>query len=78
MWALDKQANKYGYVLFACDWWGMSGDDVVPLLIMVANDLSNFRILPDRLHQGMLNALSLTRLMKVRVSLSVCSFFPCF
>ena len=34
---------------------------------MVGLNLSNFRIIPDRLHQGMVNSLSLMRLMKVNV-----------
>ena len=59
---LQAQANKYGYVLSACNWWGMDDTDVPTIVTMISLNLSNFRIIPDRLHQGMLNALSLMRL----------------
>lgn len=62
---LQAQADEYGYILFACNWWGMDNNDVPAIVEMMALNLSNFRIIPDRLHQGMLNALSLMRLMKV-------------
>lgn len=62
---LQTQADEYGYILFACNWWGMDSNDVPAIVEMMALNLSNFRIIPDRLHQGMLNALSLMRLMKV-------------
>jgi hypothetical protein len=61
---LQEQADRYGYVMFACNWWGMDRSDVPLIVEMVALNLSNFRIVPDRLHQGMLNALSLMRLVK--------------
>ena len=62
---LQAQADKYGYVLFACNWWGMDSADKLAVLEMITLNLSNFRIVPDRLHQGMVNALLLMRLVKV-------------
>jgi hypothetical protein len=42
----------------------MDSTDVPFIVEMITLNLSNFRIVPDRLHQGMLNALSLMRLVK--------------
>jgi hypothetical protein len=61
---LQEQADRYGYVMFACNWWGMDSTDVPSIVEMISLNLSNFRIIPDRLHQGLLNALSLMRLVK--------------
>eukprot|EP00047_Mylnosiga_fluctuans_P021609 m.106925 g.106925 ORF g.106925 m.106925 type:complete len:638 (+) comp8960_c0_seq3:39-1952(+) len=60
---LDDEANEYGYVLAATDWIGLSQWDVPYAAIMIASDLSNFAMIPDRCHQGMLNALMLMRLV---------------
>ncbi len=62
---LEAQANEYGYILFACNWWGMDEDDIPALALMMGTDLSNFRIIPDRLTQSVVNAHLLMRLMKV-------------
>lgn len=67
---LQEVADRYGYVMFACNWWGMDSSDVPLIVETIILNISNFRIVPDRLHQGMLNALSLMRLMKV----FVCTF----
>lgn len=64
---LQEVADRYGYVMFACNWWGMDSSDVPLIVETIILNISNFRIVPDRLHQGMLNALSLMRLMKVFV-----------
>ena len=61
---LQDQANQYGYVLAACDWWGMSDVDLPFVAAMLGTDLSDFRIVPDRLTQGVVNFLLLMRLMK--------------
>ena len=45
----------------------MDSTDVPFIVEMITLNLSNFRIVPDRLHQGMLNALSLMRLVKVNL-----------
>ena len=62
---LQEQANRYGYVMAACDWWGMSSEDVPAVVAMTAGDLSDFAIIPERLTQGVLNALVLMRILKV-------------
>jgi len=62
---LQEQANRYGYVMVACDWWGMSSEDVPAIVAMTSDFLSDFAIIPERLSQGVLNALMLMRIMKV-------------
>ncbi len=62
---LEAEANQYGYILFACDWWGMSQLDVPTIALMIGTNISDFSIIPDRLTQGMLNAHILMRLVKV-------------
>ena len=49
----------------ACDWWGMSSEDVPAVVVMASGDLSDFGIIPERLTQGILNALLLMRILKV-------------
>jgi len=60
---LGEVANRYGYVLCATDWWGMSSFDVPAIVRMLTNDLSDFRILPDRTIQGIVNKLFLMKMM---------------
>ena len=49
----------------ACDWWGMSSADLPAIIAMASDFLSDFAIIPERLSQGVLNALTLMRIMKV-------------
>ena len=69
---LQEQADTYGYVMVACNWWGMDSTDVPFIVEMITVNISNFRIIPDRLHQAMVNALSLMGLVKVCVCVCVC------
>ena len=62
---LQSQADQYGYVLIACDWWGLAKEDLPAIVVEFVNTLSNSRIIPDRLTQGATNQLLLMRLMKV-------------
>jgi len=55
-------ANMNGSVVCATKWAGMSEDDVSNAVV-VLGDFSNFPTLADRLQQGVLNQLVLTRLM---------------
>ena len=73
---LEAEANEYGYILFACDWWGMSELDVPSIALMIGTDISHFSIIPDRLTQGMLNAHILMRLVKVTASRGYCIILP--
>ena len=59
-------------MLAACDWWGMAEYDEPAVTYMIATDIGDFGIIPERLTQGMLNALLLMRLLKVS---SITPFF---
>ncbi len=48
----------------SCDQWGMSKLDVPSIVFMLANNISDFRIVPDRLSQGIINELLLMKMMK--------------
>lgn len=58
---LGEEANKYGYVYIAVDWIGLSQWDAISVALMLGTDGSNFAMVPDRCHQGMLNALASMR-----------------
>lgn len=60
-------ANAYGYVVFAHNWMGMSKPD----LVTVINTLTNINDAPvtmDRLKQGMINAIALTRVARYQIA----------
>lgn len=63
---LGEIANRYGYVLFATDWWGMCSFDAVSITLMMLTDISDFNIIPDRSTQGMVNFLLLMKTMSGR------------
>jgi hypothetical protein len=58
---LQTLSNRFNFILGATDWIGMSEDDLIFVLRAIP-DLSNFRRLPDRLQQAMLNFILLGRL----------------
>lgn len=68
---LGEQANRYGYVLFATDWWGMCAYDSVGIVMMMLTDISDFNIIPDRSAQGVLNFLLLMKTMAGRFTKDV-------
>jgi len=61
---LGEQADRHGYVLAASDWIGLSEVDSPVVVAMMATDLTDFGIVPDRCQQGLLNALFLMRLLR--------------
>ena len=56
-------ASEHNFVLCATDWWGMSEDDI-PYDVSALSDVNRFPAVVDRLQQGILNALFLSRLMR--------------
>lgn len=56
-------AAAENFATFALDWKGFSSDDVLPTLIpaIVGGDISAFRAIPERMHQGFLNFLMAMR-----------------
>ena len=73
---LQSQANRYGYVLAACDWWGMAEFDEPAVIYMMAMNIGDFGIIPERLTQGMLNALLLMKMLKVGRCLILLAALP--
>jgi hypothetical protein len=66
---LRTLAQTYGFVVVATDWQGMANEDIANILTITSN-LTNFRQLSERLHQGMINQLVLIHLMKAANGLS--------
>ena len=64
----DTQAD-HDYIAGGTNWRGLSGQDDVlyiggQVIGLFESKLNNFKALPDRLKQGMVNTLVLTRMMK--------------
>lgn len=62
--AFDELAAQEKVVVVGCNMIGMSSEDVPGILEMIA-DFSEFPVLADRLHQGVLNHAFLVRAMKL-------------
>jgi hypothetical protein len=60
---LQELASEHGFVFCATDEIGMSASDVLPVVVPITSDVSNFPKLADRLQQGLLNELYLGRAM---------------
>jgi len=60
---LAFEGNENGYIYGATDWIGLSEYDEATVVVMLAESFNDFAIVPDRLHQGMLNALVLMKMM---------------
>ena len=58
-------ANTHDLIFYSSYWTGMSEKDV-PAIFMLIQDMSEFSVMPDRLHQGMVEFLALQRAMKMR------------
>lgn len=66
---LAEFGNTNGYMPFGVSWLGMAGDDVAPLTVALANGtLQDFATIPERLHQGIVNALLAMRMMLGRMA----------
>lgn len=59
-WMTDS-ASELGWVVIATDWWGMSRPDAGRLLSTLSGSFDDFESTPERLHQGVLNAMGLMR-----------------
>lgn len=60
---LADEAHAQRYVLAATDWIGLSAYDEPSVAMVMATDLSAFAVVPDRLHQGVLNFHCLSALL---------------
>lgn len=61
---LGEMANTYGYVLFAVNWRGMATDDYDAIMLMLVEDIGRFAIIPEGLHQGMIEQVAAAELMR--------------
>lgn len=61
-----SQASELEAAVFATDWWGMSEKDLAGLIGALTRDFANFVGTTERLHQGILNVLALTRAVRER------------
>lgn len=59
--SLDRIADALPAVLLAVDWTGMKDDDIAPITLAIATDVTDFATIPDRLHHGHMEALMAAR-----------------
>jgi hypothetical protein len=52
-------ADRFGFVVIAMNWWGMSTDDLPALIRDILNDTSLALRFTDRVHQAMVNLMAL-------------------
>lgn len=61
---LAQFGNENGFIPFGVDWSGMASEDVIPITLALSRgELHGFATIPDRLHQGIVNALLAMRMM---------------
>ncbi len=69
--ALGLAGLEFNYIAGATDWRGLSSPDLLwvgsHIVGIGQSQLHNFEALPDRLRQGMVNTLVLTRLMRLGI-----------
>lgn len=65
MEGFQPQANQFGWVLVATDLVGMASEDLGNIAqIITGGDIGSFHSVPDRLSQGFVNMLLVTRMMR--------------
>eukprot|EP00456_Euglypha_rotunda_P014136 TRINITY_DN1439_c0_g1_i7.p1 TRINITY_DN1439_c0_g1~~TRINITY_DN1439_c0_g1_i7.p1 ORF type:complete len:431 (-),score=76.16 TRINITY_DN1439_c0_g1_i7:89-1282(-) len=73
---LTGPANVHGNVLIASDWLGLCEFDAPSVYYMVATDLTEFKMVPDRCQQGVLLALTLMKLFQEGVFVKDSAMMP--
>ena len=61
---LHQLADDYGLILLAADWTGMKLEDSSAITLNIIEDASRFKTVPDRLHQGWMEFLTLSLLVR--------------
>lgn len=61
---LHKLADDNALILFAADWTGMKLEDSSAITLSIVQDPSGFQTVPDRLHQGWMEFLTLSLLVR--------------
>jgi hypothetical protein len=65
---LGTIANRYGYVLLALDWSGMSRKDLDDIMLMIVDEIERFAIVPERTQQGFIEFIAAERMLNGRMS----------
>lgn len=73
---LGEMAERYGYVLFATNWRGMAEDDSDAVMLMLAEDMGRFAIIPEGLHQGVIETIAAAALMQGPMAADSHLMFP--
>lgn len=60
---LGEMANTYGFSIVAVNWTGMKHDDSGAIQLMIAQDVGNFAMIPERTHQGFVEFVAAARMM---------------
>lgn len=64
---LSAMANEHSFVVFAMDWNGMAEPDVGGITIMLASDVSDFRMIPERSEHGLIEKVVGLRMMQTSI-----------
>jgi hypothetical protein len=73
---LSEMANDFGYVIFAMTWTGMSTPDAGAITLMLATDISEFGLLPERSQQGFVEWVYGLRMMTTSFALDPNILYP--
>ncbi|EDM81047.1 hypothetical protein PPSIR1_25746 [Plesiocystis pacifica SIR-1] len=61
--------NEYNYILFGTDWAGMATEDIASIApVLATGSAEQFQAVTDRLQQGLVNFVALTRMMKTSMA----------
>lgn len=63
---MHSQADELEAVVFATDWWGMGMEDLPRLVLTLTRDFSDLVATTERMHQGIVNVLALSRAVRER------------
>lgn len=58
---MHSHASELEAAIFATDWWGMAQGDLARIILALSRDFSTFVSTTERLHQGIVNVLALSR-----------------
>lgn len=64
---LSEFADDNSLVVFAMDWTGMASADAPGITLTIANDLSGFRMIPERSQQGFIELMVGMRMMQTSI-----------
>ncbi|MDP2315432.1 MAG: hypothetical protein Q8P41_21220 [Pseudomonadota bacterium] len=73
---LGEMANRYGYVLFATDWRGMSENDLDAITLMLVTEIGRFGIIPEGGHQGLVEFVAAAAMMQGDMAADASVMFP--